>query len=78
MPKHTPSLIPSDNSSEHHYTKPITSATSPINDDYTSVQVGEDAYYSRYDSFGIADGVGGWASVGGSTLLFLIMELNVN
>ncbi|KAJ3215699.1 hypothetical protein HDU67_010410 [Dinochytrium kinnereticum] len=28
---------------------------------YYSVQVGEDSYFSRYDSMGVADGVGGWS-----------------
>ncbi|KAI8983865.1 phosphatase 2C-like domain-containing protein [Pilobolus umbonatus] len=30
---------------------------------YRSVQVGEDAYFSRSDALGVADGVGGWAGV---------------
>ncbi|KAI7865810.1 phosphatase 2C-like domain-containing protein [Spinellus fusiger] len=30
-------------------------------DDYRSVQVGEDAYFQRLDSLGVADGVGGWS-----------------
>ncbi|KAJ3217104.1 hypothetical protein HDU67_008481 [Dinochytrium kinnereticum] len=28
---------------------------------YSSVQIGEDAYFSRCDSMGVADGVGGWS-----------------
>lgn len=33
---------------------------------YLSVQVGEDAYFVRPDSLGVADGVGGWAQVKGA------------
>ncbi|KAI9001993.1 phosphatase 2C-like domain-containing protein [Gaertneriomyces semiglobifer] len=33
---------------------------------YFSVQVGEDAYFVRSDSLGVADGVGGWAQVKGA------------
>ncbi|KAJ3292715.1 hypothetical protein HK104_005103 [Borealophlyctis nickersoniae] len=33
---------------------------------FLSVQVGEDAYFSRPDSLGVADGVGGWAQVKGA------------
>lgn len=33
---------------------------------YTSIQVGEDAFFSRNDSMGVADGVGGWSEVKGS------------
>ncbi|ORZ16534.1 phosphatase 2C-like domain-containing protein [Absidia repens] len=34
----------------------------PLQDDgiYTSVQVGDDAYFVRNDSLGVSDGVGGW------------------
>ena len=32
----------------------------------TSIQVGEDAFFARHDSMGIADGVGGWSEVKGS------------
>ncbi|KAJ3323045.1 hypothetical protein HDV06_002491 [Boothiomyces sp. JEL0866] len=35
-------------------------------DPYTSIQVGEDAFFQRYDSMGVADGVGGWADVKGN------------
>jgi hypothetical protein len=34
-------------------------------DPYTSIQVGEDSFFSRYDSMGVADGVGGWSEVKG-------------
>lgn len=27
---------------------------------YSSVQVGDDAYFKRHDALGVADGVGGW------------------
>ncbi|KAJ1557747.1 hypothetical protein HK405_015266, partial [Cladochytrium tenue] len=33
---------------------------------YLSVQVGEDAYFRRHDSMGVADGVGGWGEVKGA------------
>lgn len=29
---------------------------------YSSVQVGDDAYFKRQDALGVADGVGGWRS----------------
>ncbi len=29
----------------------------------TSIQVGEDAYFTRQDAMGVADGVGGWSDV---------------
>ncbi|KAJ3329167.1 hypothetical protein HDU76_008486 [Blyttiomyces sp. JEL0837] len=32
----------------------------PNSSQYLSVQVGEDAYFNRHDSMGVADGVGGW------------------
>lgn len=32
----------------------------------TSVQVGEDAYFLRSDSLGVADGVGGWSGKPGA------------
>lgn len=39
------------------------SMTTPQEDAiYTSVQVGDDAYFQRYDALGVADGVGGWRS----------------
>jgi hypothetical protein len=28
---------------------------------YLSIQVGEDSFFARYDSMGVADGVGGWS-----------------
>ena len=31
-----------------------------------SVQVGEDAYFLRSDSLGVADGVGGWSGQAGA------------
>lgn len=34
-------------------------------EEYASVQVGEDAYFRRYDSLGVADGVGGWTGTTG-------------
>ncbi|KAL5033849.1 hypothetical protein RTP6_001755 [Batrachochytrium dendrobatidis] len=34
--------------------------------EYASIQVGEDAYFMRYDSIGVADGVGGWNEVPGA------------
>ncbi|CAO3586668.1 unnamed protein product [Absidia cylindrospora] len=39
--------------------KPV---NNPLQDDgiYTSVQVGDDAYFVRNDSLGVSDGVGGW------------------
>ncbi|KAJ3045353.1 hypothetical protein HDV00_010223 [Rhizophlyctis rosea] len=33
---------------------------------FLSVQVGEDSYFSRHDSLGVADGVGGWSQVKGA------------
>ncbi|KAI8800281.1 phosphatase 2C-like domain-containing protein [Cladochytrium replicatum] len=33
---------------------------------YLSVQVGEDAYFTRPDALGVADGVGGWAGTKGA------------
>jgi hypothetical protein len=36
---------------------------------YSSVQVGDDAYFKRQDSLGVADGVGGWRSHKGIVLL---------
>jgi hypothetical protein len=38
----------------------------PQNEEYASVQVGEDAYFRRYDSLGVADGVGGWTGTSGT------------
>lgn len=35
-------------------------------EEYASVQVGEDAYFRRYDSLGVADGVGGWTGTTGA------------
>ena len=32
---------------------------------FLSIQVGEDAFFTRYDSLGVADGVGGWSQVQG-------------
>lgn len=29
---------------------------------YSSVQVGDDAYFKRHDALGVADGVGGWCT----------------
>ncbi|KAI9088336.1 phosphatase 2C-like domain-containing protein [Phlyctochytrium arcticum] len=40
--------------------------TPEVAGDYLSVQVGEDAYFVRSDSLGVADGVGGWAQVKGA------------
>uniref|UniRef100_V5GI75 Protein phosphatase n=1 Tax=Kalmanozyma brasiliensis (strain GHG001) TaxID=1365824 RepID=V5GI75_KALBG len=37
-----------------------------VQDRLQSVQVGEDAYFLRPDSIGVADGVGGWASRAGA------------
>lgn len=37
-----------------------------VQDRLESVQVGEDAYFLRPDSLGVADGVGGWASRAGA------------
>lgn len=37
-----------------------------VQDRLQSVQVGEDAYFLRSDSIGVADGVGGWASRAGA------------
>ncbi|SNX87337.1 uncharacterized protein MEPE_06047 [Melanopsichium pennsylvanicum] len=37
-----------------------------VRDRLQSVQVGEDAYFLRPDSIGVADGVGGWASRAGA------------
>ncbi|PWZ01710.1 protein serine/threonine phosphatase 2C [Testicularia cyperi] len=37
-----------------------------VQDRLESVQVGEDAYFLRSDSLGVADGVGGWASRAGA------------
>ncbi|CDS00128.1 hypothetical protein [Sporisorium scitamineum] len=37
-----------------------------VKDRLQSVQVGEDAYFLRPDSIGVADGVGGWASRAGA------------
>ncbi|KAJ1332798.1 hypothetical protein BSLG_008427 [Batrachochytrium salamandrivorans] len=34
--------------------------------EYASIQVGDDAYFTRYDSMGVADGVGGWNEVPGA------------
>ena len=34
---------------------------------YFSVQVGEDAYFSRHDALGVADGVGGWKGTTGKS-----------
>jgi hypothetical protein len=39
---------------------------------YASVQVGEDAYFRRSDSLGVADGVGGWT---GTTGLYFISAI---
>ncbi|KAJ2965115.1 hypothetical protein NQZ79_g156 [Umbelopsis isabellina] len=38
----------------------------PQNEEYASTQVGEDAYFRRYDSLGVADGVGGWTGTSGA------------
>jgi hypothetical protein len=42
---------------------------------YSSIQVGDDAYFKRHDALGVADGVGGWRTHTGkynSCLLLLI------
>ncbi|CDS12243.1 hypothetical protein LRAMOSA04438 [Lichtheimia ramosa] len=36
------------------------------NDEYRSIQVGEDAYFCRADAIGVADGVGGWLGTHGA------------
>ncbi|KAI7865772.1 phosphatase 2C-like domain-containing protein [Spinellus fusiger] len=42
-------------------------AALPVQDNhYMSHQVGEDAFFLRHDSIGVADGVGGWSSTAGS------------
>jgi len=38
----------------------------PDKSDYLSVSVGDDAYFTRHDSIGVADGVGGWKGVRGA------------
>jgi hypothetical protein len=45
---------------------------------YRSVQVGDDAFFQRHDSFGLADGVGtGWDLVQGNlTTFFSFSNLN--
>ncbi|KAI8882367.1 protein serine/threonine phosphatase 2C [Backusella circina FSU 941] len=43
--------------------KPVRYTTPSMNNGYYSVQIGEDAYFSRSDALGVADGVGGWAGV---------------
>ncbi|CAO1630578.1 unnamed protein product [Jaminaea pallidilutea] len=73
-PKSAPS--PHAPSSNHgaSSTSPSTSPSSPTpvervsidQDSLRSVQVGEDAYFLRHDSIGIADGVGGWATKPGA------------
>lgn len=49
----------------------------PVENDeqYASVQVGEDAYFRRYDSLGVADGVGGWTGTTGmcSFVLYFVL-----
>ncbi|CEG75614.1 hypothetical protein RMATCC62417_10625 [Rhizopus microsporus] len=43
--------------------KPIESQDDGV---YTSSQVGDDAYFKRYDALGVADGVGGWRAHAGA------------
>ncbi|KAJ3410727.1 hypothetical protein HDV05_003447 [Chytridiales sp. JEL 0842] len=42
---------------------------------YSSVQVGEDAFFSRFDAIGVADGVGGWLDVKGSNPALFSLKL---
>ncbi|KAJ3411851.1 hypothetical protein HDV05_001640 [Chytridiales sp. JEL 0842] len=42
---------------------------------YSSVQVGEDAYFARTDSIGVADGVGGWSEVAGANPALYSLKL---
>jgi hypothetical protein len=49
--------------------KPMRYTTPSMNNDYYSVQIGEDAYFRRSDALGVADGVGGWADVSGFYLI---------
>jgi hypothetical protein len=35
---------------------------------YSSVQVGDDAYFKRHDALGVADGVGGWRTHKGKVI----------
>jgi serine/threonine protein phosphatase PrpC len=44
--------------------------TQPLFGELMSSGCGEDSYFTRYDSLGIADGVGGWAKVKGSSSAF--------
>lgn len=41
------------------------------NDEYRSIQVGEDAYFCRADAIGVADGVGGWLGTHGKLKILL-------
>ncbi|KAJ3306580.1 Glycosylphosphatidylinositol specific phospholipase D1 [Kappamyces sp. JEL0829] len=44
-------------------------------DPYISIQVGEDAFFSRHDSMGVADGVGGWSEVKGANPALYSLKL---
>ncbi len=48
----------------HRYTTPDNKILNN-NENYYSIQTGEDAYFRRSDSLGIADGVGGFADTAG-------------
>ena len=44
----------------------------PIDDlTYSSIQVGDDAYFKRHDALGVADGVGGWRTHKGKFITLL-------
>lgn len=54
----------------HRYTTPDnkTSIVNSNSENYYSIQIGEDAYFRRSDSLGIADGVGGFADTEGKNI----------
>jgi hypothetical protein len=42
---------------------------------HTSLQVGEDSFYIRHDSIGVADGVGGWSEIKGANPALYSLKL---
>ncbi|KAI8912129.1 phosphatase 2C-like domain-containing protein [Entophlyctis helioformis] len=53
----------------------VTNKTPPPGSAYLSMQAGEDAYFSRHDAMGVADGVGGWAEVPGANPALYSLKL---
>nr|KAJ3418987.1 hypothetical protein HK105_007554 [Polyrhizophydium stewartii] len=47
----------------------------PGQSEYASVQVGEDSYFMRPDSMGVADGVGGWSEVKGANAALYSLKM---